>query len=193
MIAEIPSPNCVGSQSPFLPAIKSARRAFDAKYTVTDVWQRVRTPVQAVGVGFFDFKHGQSGVAPNAIELHPVLSIRLGSGGAAPPPPTSNPKPPAPSGGSFSVRASVSPNPISYGSYATLTATSSRGAVCTARVVYSTGSAPRSFDGSAKTVGSSGKVSWSWHMESRGSGGTATVTCTLHGQSKSASANFSIG
>jgi hypothetical protein len=25
------------------------------------------------GVGFFDFPHGQTGVAPNAIELHPVL------------------------------------------------------------------------------------------------------------------------
>ena len=25
------------------------------------------------GVGFFDFLHGQTGVAPNGIELHPVL------------------------------------------------------------------------------------------------------------------------
>ena len=28
------------------------------------------------GVGFFDFQHGQRGVAPNAIELHPVLGFR---------------------------------------------------------------------------------------------------------------------
>jgi len=28
------------------------------------------------GVAFFDFKHGQTGVAPNAIELHPVLAFR---------------------------------------------------------------------------------------------------------------------
>jgi hypothetical protein len=28
------------------------------------------------GVVFFDFKHGQTGVAPNAIELHPVLAFR---------------------------------------------------------------------------------------------------------------------
>lgn len=27
------------------------------------------------GVAFFDFQHGQTGVAPNAIELHPVLSF----------------------------------------------------------------------------------------------------------------------
>jgi hypothetical protein len=28
-------------------------------------------------LGFFDFAHGQDGVAPNAIELHPVISIRF--------------------------------------------------------------------------------------------------------------------
>ena len=27
------------------------------------------------GVGFFDIPHGQTGVAPNAIELHPVLKL----------------------------------------------------------------------------------------------------------------------
>jgi hypothetical protein len=26
--------------------------------------------------GFFDYQHGQTGVAPNAIELHPVLGFR---------------------------------------------------------------------------------------------------------------------
>jgi hypothetical protein len=35
------------------------------------------------GLGFFDFAHGQDGVAPNAIELHPVISIEFG--GQAPP------------------------------------------------------------------------------------------------------------
>jgi hypothetical protein len=28
------------------------------------------------GVAFFDFMHGQTGVAPNAIELHPILTFR---------------------------------------------------------------------------------------------------------------------
>ena len=28
------------------------------------------------GVAFFDFLHGQTGVAPNGIELHPVLAFR---------------------------------------------------------------------------------------------------------------------
>jgi len=31
---------------------------------------------RVTGVAFFDFKHGQTGVAPNAIELHPVLAFR---------------------------------------------------------------------------------------------------------------------
>jgi len=41
------------------------------------------TPVTVRGLGFFDFAHGQDGVAPNAIELHPVISIEF----QAPPPP----------------------------------------------------------------------------------------------------------
>ena len=43
------------------------------------------------GVGFFDFLHGQTGVAPNGIELHPVIGFTLLSGGSAPLPPTSAP------------------------------------------------------------------------------------------------------
>jgi hypothetical protein len=31
------------------------------------------------GVGFFDIPHGQTGVAPNAIELHPVLKFSAAS------------------------------------------------------------------------------------------------------------------
>jgi hypothetical protein len=31
------------------------------------------------GVGFVDFKHGQRGVAPNAIELHPVTRFSVAS------------------------------------------------------------------------------------------------------------------
>ena len=81
---------------------------------------------------------------------------------------------------------------MSYGAYPTLYARSAVGAVCTASVSYSTGYAPRSFDGSAQTVGSNGLAQWSWHMESRGAGGTATVTCSFHGQTRSAATSFSI-
>jgi hypothetical protein len=37
-----------------------------------------------MGVAFFDFFHGQDGVAPNEIELHPVLSFRCLASTAAP-------------------------------------------------------------------------------------------------------------
>jgi hypothetical protein len=57
---------------------------------------------------------------------------------------------------------------------------------------YSTGHAPRSFDGTAQTVGSSGVVGWTWHMLSSGTGGTATVMCSLGGQTRSAHASFAI-
>ena len=47
------------------------------------------------GVAFFDFKHGQTGVAPNAIELHPILAFACGSQPPAPPsPPTATTPPP---------------------------------------------------------------------------------------------------
>jgi hypothetical protein len=38
---------------------------------------RPRLPqCEVTGVAFFDFNHGQTGVAPNAIELHPILGFR---------------------------------------------------------------------------------------------------------------------
>jgi hypothetical protein len=195
VIAEIPAPQCTGSNDPFLPKISYARRVFTARFHPTDVWQWGSWPVVVTGIGFFDFPHGQSGVAPNAIELHPVLNIKLGGSSGSPPPvPAKNQPTPKPSSrGSFAVRAYVLPNPVSYGQNATLYAKSATGASCSASVVYSTGRPPRSFNGSAQTVGSSGTVSWSWHMESRGTGGTATVTCSYHGQSTTARASFAIG
>lgn len=75
MIAEIPSPNCVGAGSPFATGIQNARNEFDAKYNATTSFQTVSVPVQIKGVGMFDFLHGQTGVAPNGIEIHPVLDI----------------------------------------------------------------------------------------------------------------------
>jgi hypothetical protein len=84
MISEIPDPACVGAGSPFANLIQSARAQFDAKYSATTSFQTANIPVQLTGVGFFDFLHGQTGVAPNGIELHPVLDIQFNpsSGGA---------------------------------------------------------------------------------------------------------------
>src|SRR5258707_956741 len=75
LIAEIPSPSCVGSGSPFGPGIQNARNQFDARFTATTSFQTANIPVQVTGVGMFDFLHGQTGVAPNGIEIHPVLNI----------------------------------------------------------------------------------------------------------------------
>jgi hypothetical protein len=40
-----------------------------------DTFRNIHGLATISGVGFFDFLHGQRGVAPNAIELHPVLSF----------------------------------------------------------------------------------------------------------------------
>ena len=78
MIAEIPDSGCVGNGSPFAAAISAAQASFAAKYTATNSFQSANVPVTITGVPFFDAPHGQTGVAPNAIELHPVLSICFG-------------------------------------------------------------------------------------------------------------------
>ncbi len=84
MIVEIPSPTCVGAGSPFFAGIQNARSEFDAKFTTTTSFQTANIPVQVKGVGMFDFLHGQTGVAPNGIELHPVLNIIFNPGTQTP-------------------------------------------------------------------------------------------------------------
>jgi hypothetical protein len=80
MIAEIPDPACVGSGSALLTSIQKARSEFDAKYIATGSFKTANVPITVTGVGFFDFLHGQTGVAPNGIELHSVLDIQFGTG-----------------------------------------------------------------------------------------------------------------
>jgi hypothetical protein len=80
MIAEIVDPNCLGTiTSPEEHDLRRAREAFmrlDTARPGTGPVLRAGDLIEITGVGFFDFEHGQSGVAPNAIELHPVLDIR---------------------------------------------------------------------------------------------------------------------
>ena len=75
MIAEISSPNCVAPGSPFAPGVTRARAQFDAKFNATSALKTANVPVQITGVGFFDYLAGQTGVAPNGIEIHPILDI----------------------------------------------------------------------------------------------------------------------
>jgi hypothetical protein len=79
MIVEIPYPTCA-TGSPWACFMTRARGEVDAKYTATSSPQYPAATVTVRGVGFFDYKHGQNGVAPNAIELHPVLQICFGQG-----------------------------------------------------------------------------------------------------------------
>src|ERR1041384_8293901 len=74
IIGEIPSASCV-SGGAWGPAITASRNAFAAKYTASGSFQSANVPVTITGAGFFDLNHGQTGIAPNAIELHAILSI----------------------------------------------------------------------------------------------------------------------
>lgn len=93
MIAEIPSPDCIGEgSSAFADRITAARAQLDNQFSATSQFQDADVPVRVIGVGLFDFSHGQRGYAANGIELHPVLDIQFttgagdagGTGGEAP-------------------------------------------------------------------------------------------------------------
>lgn len=83
MIAETPMRSCTN------------RATTHNRRQMAEARNRVRVCAKAVvtGVAFFDFIHGQTGVAPNGIELHPVLGFRCIAGGSKlpPTPPPSNP------------------------------------------------------------------------------------------------------
>jgi hypothetical protein len=70
MIAEAPSASC----DPKAPL--QYRQAMALARELVRVCARARV----TGVAFFDFQHGQTGVAPNAIELHPILGFHCLSG-----------------------------------------------------------------------------------------------------------------
>src|SRR4029079_16973960 len=75
IIAESPDPNCSGVCASALNGqFASARTILQAILGEPNTADRpIR--LRVTGVGFFDRNHGQTGAAPNFIELHPVLSI----------------------------------------------------------------------------------------------------------------------
>jgi hypothetical protein len=77
MIAEIPDPRCVRSTSRWRSNIVSTRSTWTHAYPLSTSWHHIRRKVTLRGLGFFDVPHGQTGVAPNAIELHPVIRLQL--------------------------------------------------------------------------------------------------------------------
>jgi hypothetical protein len=75
MIVEFPKRSCVAS--PFKrKAIARGRRSFiDDCGSMSGAWAHLTGQVDVTGVGFWDSLHDQHGVAPNGIELHPVLGF----------------------------------------------------------------------------------------------------------------------
>jgi len=76
MIAEFPQKSCThgalpGTRTP----MEKARVALvlACGFPPNSAFHRITGTATIDGVGFFDVLHGQAGVAPNGIELHPVL------------------------------------------------------------------------------------------------------------------------
>jgi hypothetical protein len=72
MIAEAPNaPSCTPNATAYRKLeMRRARRAV----------RRSCARAHVVGVASFDYNHGQTGIAPNAIELHPILGYSCLSG-----------------------------------------------------------------------------------------------------------------
>ena len=95
MIVEIPDPQCSGVCNSIVRGqIQKVRADFanamasppKPEFVVLDDPQ---PEVDVTGVGFFDFSHGQTGLAENCVELHPVLAFEF---------------PAAPAGGKFKAK-----------------------------------------------------------------------------------------
>ena len=78
MIVELPNSGCTHAASPTARhRIAQAKRALLAACGTpsTSRFTTLHGTATIAGVLFFDFKHGQRGVAPNAVELHPVTAF----------------------------------------------------------------------------------------------------------------------
>jgi hypothetical protein len=91
MIVEFPAGSCTpGAGLARRRSMGAARQALIAACGTPSPssFRHLRGTATITGVGFFDVFHGQTGVAPNRIELHPALKItRISCRPATPPPP----------------------------------------------------------------------------------------------------------
>ena len=76
MVVEIVDPDCpdIINTSRY-ETFKEVRSWFKQHFNPTSSFKIKRAKVRITGVGFFDFIHGQRGMAPNGREIHPVLNI----------------------------------------------------------------------------------------------------------------------
>jgi hypothetical protein len=181
MIAEIPSPTCVGAGSPFLPGITNARNEFNARFTATTSFQTANIPVQIKGVGMFDFLHGQTGVAPNGIELHPVLDVIFNPGTQTP---------------DFALSASPTTVSVAQGGTKTTTvSTTVSGGFNSAVSLSATGlpaGVTASFSPTSITAPGSGSSTLTFTASSTAATGTSTITINASGGGVSHSTTVSL-
>ncbi|MBU6198231.1 MAG: PKD domain-containing protein [Xanthomonadaceae bacterium] len=164
MIAEIPDPACVGAGSPFAADIQNTRGQFDAKYTATTSFQTANIPVQLTGVGMFDFLHGQTGVAPNGIELHPVLGIVFNpSGGGTP---------------DFALTAAPQSVSVNQGASASTTVTVTPSNGFASAVSFSASGLPSGVTASFSPASSAASTTLTLTASSTAAAGAATVIVT---------------
>jgi hypothetical protein len=81
MIVEATSPSC-DQGSVTADQIAAVRQAMDGQFPGGHFKGGV--PATVTGVGFFDKIHGQTGVAPNGIELHPLIDVQFDAAGGTP-------------------------------------------------------------------------------------------------------------
>jgi hypothetical protein len=75
MIVELPSSTCTRGAVARYAMARARASLVKACGPPTGSWRRIAGGATITGVGFFDVLHGQRGVAPNGIELHPVVAF----------------------------------------------------------------------------------------------------------------------
>jgi hypothetical protein len=181
MIVEIPSPTCVGAGSPFFAGIQNARSEFNARFTATTSFQTANIPVQIKGVGMFDFLHGQTGVAPNGIELHPVLDVIFNPGTQTP---------------DFAVSASPTSVSVAQGGTKTTTISTSVSGGFNSAISLSASGLPSgvtaAFSPASIAAPGSGSSTLTFTASSTATTGTSTVTINASGGGVSHSTTVSL-
>jgi hypothetical protein len=129
MISESPAPTCDSRAFPVRQAqMAAARRAL-----------RLCARAQVTGVAFVDFDYGQTGVAPNAIELHPIPRFRCLAGPASAGGGGADSAGSGRSSGSVGVHLVQVTSPASAGSDASVTDAVSWAQTCSITITYRSG------------------------------------------------------
>jgi hypothetical protein len=76
LIGEIPDPICASvAASPYACQFQTCRNFINAHFAAGNVSGVNLPPITVTGVAFVDPPHGQTGAAPNNLELHPIINI----------------------------------------------------------------------------------------------------------------------